>query len=508
MADPQRPGSQKNFKYRRTGVSRKTAEERAAAIEAEALRQANQVQPQPSQTQQDGVRRAGPGQRDPRTRTQNPSSVFSSTGAVIHPRVRGTQAVSGTEELIQRSEGDDNVAVGRGTSNKGNLAGEIEDRLDSTSRKASGRNAKSSAKKDEIIYKPDDAAEDGRERAVDIEDIDRISISSGESNEAAAEDDVVLSRRNRTPKPRLGLRPMRAARDMPPSDDGQSQTFPKGSRKWKGKKQDKTDKDHGDTMDLDEDEVLATTAQQTTPPAEDEAVLPSPSPTKRRRKSITKAGKPQFETIEERAERERYTIELRKLKDELSSRTPENAEGVDNSKGEPLQNPRDGRLYLFQFPPLTPMLINPSPLSAIKAEPTADSNESTTATAAEGQIKEEEGTDSKPQPTTTTTTTEPSTPKLLTALNNPALPAGLAGKLNVHRSGKVTLEWGSSSSNTNQTNLEVKWGSEVDFLQDVVLTSSTSAAEDGSSDEKRKAWALSQVRTKFVVVPDWARIYE
>jgi DNA-directed RNA polymerase III subunit RPC4 len=89
--------------------------------------------------------------------------------------------------------------------------------------------------------------------------------------------------------------------------------------------------------------------------------------------------------------------------------------------------------------------------------------------------------------------------KVLTA-DGARLPSGFAGKLNVHKSGKVTLEWG-------ETNMEVKWGSEVDFLQDVVLAVGDRGEEPGAA-ETRSAFALGQVRKKFVVIPDWQKIYE
>src|SRR5947209_1174210 len=112
MADPQRPPPPTRSFKTRAGVNRRTAEERAAAIQAEALRQANQRQPQPSQAQQDAVRRTGPIQRDPRTRSQNTGSVFSSTGGTTSSRSKGAHAVSGTEELLQGAEGSESVVTG------------------------------------------------------------------------------------------------------------------------------------------------------------------------------------------------------------------------------------------------------------------------------------------------------------------------------------------------------------------------------------------------------------
>jgi RNA polymerase III RPC4 len=498
-----------------------TPEERAANIQAEALRQANQIHLRPSQTQQDVGRRTGPVQREPRIRSQDTGSVFSSAGAATGSRAKSTHAVSGTEELVQQAEGGDLGTVGREASGKVKAIRGTGDKPDATTKKATGRQAKSIIKKDDVIYLSDDQAEEDEGKAVDIEDIDRISISSGADDEGE-QDVVLLGRRriNKTPKPKLGLRPVRAARDPFARGDGQNEVYTKVRRKGTGRKQNNDDQGHGDKMDLDnEDDGIAVTAKQTTPIAEEKTVLPSQSPMKRRRKSSSKDTKPQFETIEERAEGERYTSELRKLRNELSTDFTDHPQEDEKSHRADLRQPQDGRLYLFQFPPLTPMLIDPSHQPEIKPEPTADSNAPAAASTVptEPQVKKEDGVDAKAQPTTAAArpTAEPGKPRLHTAANGPSLPAGLAGKLNVHQSGKVTLEWGvggSGGGSKKQTNLEVKWGTEVDFLQDVVLASGAEegvgGGGGGGGNQGRKAWALRQVRNKFVVVPDWGRIYD
>lgn len=510
MADPQPPPSQRRFKVK-ANVHRKTAEERAVFIQAEALRQANQIQSQPSQAQHDSGRRAGPVHRDQRLRNQETASVFSSTGGVASSRSKPTHTVSGTEELVQRAERDEIVGVGGEPSEKARAGFEGRGKTATTTRKAPGRQAKAITKKDDISYISDDEGDNGEGDAVDIEDIDRISISSGGDDEEE-EDDVVLYHRrrvNKIPKPNLGLRPVRAARDLQERGDDHVEAYTKARRKRREKGKAKAEAD-GDIMDLDgEDEETAVTFKEITSVADDKTASLPHSPTKRRRKSSTKDTKPQFETMEERAERERYTVELRKMRNELSKRTLEHHPPLgDEDDKEALKSAQEGRLYLFQFPPLTPMLINPSTHHPdVKLEPSADSNAPVASQApAEPKIKKEDG---GVETRTQTTTTETDKPRLLTAANTSALPAGLAGRLNVHQSGKVTLEWGAGESgdgggggdmeNTKQTSLEVKWGSEVDFLQDVVLTS--------GSESERKAWALRQVRKKFVVVPDWGKIY-
>ncbi len=544
MADGQRNPSAHKFKVK-AGINRKNPEERAAAIQAEALRLANQTHPQTSPAQQDALRRTGSIQRDARIKTQSTASVFGSGAGATSSKPKSGHAVSGTEELIQGAEGGESASAERESRGKAKGVASKEERPTAADQKKSGRQAKSTAKKEDVIYFSDGDVEGKEGRPVDIEDIDRISISS--DGDEGEDDDIVVSRRRRvskTPKPTLGLRPVRAARDTLVEDDAENEAYMKVKRKAKGRERNITDTDHGDTMDLDEDENIAVTARQTTPPIEDKAVLPSQSPTKRRRKSSAKGLEPELETVEERAEQARYTSELRKLKNELATGAHDYRQNDEEShEAAPLSNPRQGRLYLFQFPPLTPMLINPSqtqtqkqpeiksepPPTSTVPEPNAPATASTSSAPArteQHQVKKEDGTDTKtPLPTTSSSSsssTEPERPKLLTASSNPSsLPAGRAGTLHVHQSGKVTLEWGhhgGGSTTSEPTNLEVKWGAEVDFLQDVLLLNSSpsgagvSEAGSGSGDvdgEKgKKAWALSQVRNKFVVVPDWARIYE
>ncbi|KAF7512125.1 hypothetical protein GJ744_002287 [Endocarpon pusillum] len=516
----------------KAGINRKNPEQRAAAIQAEALRLANQIQPQASPAQQDAARRTASTQRDARVKTQNTASVFGSGAGATSSKSKNAHAVSGTEELIQGAEGGESVSLGRERLGKARAAASNEEKPISANQKKSGRQAKTTAKDEDAIYFSDGDVEGQEGKPVDIEDIDRISISSDGDGEV--DDDIVLSRRrrvNKTPKPTLGLRPVRAVRDILVRDDAENEAYTKVRRKAKGMDRNKADTDHGDTMDVDEeDENIAVTARQTTPPLADKSNLPSQSPTKQRRKSSTKGLRPEFETIEERAERARYASDLRRLKNELAPGTHEHRQWDEESReASPLSNPKEGRLYLFQFPPLTPMLINPSQpqkQAEIKSEPNAPASASAPAPT-EPQVKKEDGADTKTA-LNTTSATESERPQLLTACNPSSLPAGPAGKLHVHQSGKVTLEWGHGGHTNEATNLEVKWGTEVDFLQDVVLLTSSSSPSSaagggggggggrdggdqsvsGGFDGGKKAWALSQVRNKFVVVPDWGRIYE
>lgn len=202
------------------------------------------------------------------------------------------------------------------------------------------------------------------------------------------------------------------------------------------------------------------------------------------------------ETVEEREEQERHDEGIESLKEELAyiatqpGATGGSAEAEEHDLANAVNN-RTGKLYLFQFPPVTPMLYHPDediiPLDAdepAKATANAANGPDKLASSASVAIKKEEGS-TKPMPDT----------RALTAVGS-SLPAGHAGKLKVHKSGRVTMEWGG-------VDMEVHWGSEVDFLQDAVLIT-----PPGQSDWDKAAWSLSQVTKKMVVTPDWEKMFE
>jgi DNA-directed RNA polymerase III subunit RPC4 len=231
------------------------------------------------------------------------------------------------------------------------------------------------------------------------------------------------------------------------------------------------------------------------------------------------------ETIEERAERLRHAEDVRKIRHELVALPPPvpatgdvEMEEQDRLDAETTSG-REDRMYLFQFPPLTPMLVDPAhkdDVVEIKQEPGVDGIKAdgaigtAAAPAAESSTKSKDKEKEKPphikkedhdskEDVKAHIAAAAERAKMLTA-DGARLPSGFAGKLNVHKSGKVTLEWG-------ETNMEVRWGSEVDFLQDVVLAAGDQGEEQGAA-EARSAFALGQVQKKLVVIPDWQKIYE
>ena len=389
-------------------------------------------------------------------------------------------------------------------------------------------------------------------------DIERIWISSDEEDYDEDDEDIIASKGKQratsmsvNPKKGRrsgggggGLRPVRAPR-LHAEDGAREHDKSTDARTGRSGKRETTAApiildDSGDAMDIDSPQ--STSAQQRRAaqfPSKDISTSPE-----LRKRSLSKNLKSRSrdaklhasETIEERAERLRVAEDTNRLMD-IFSQKPSDHSSIPTSaatgRSRAVFSPENRRLLLMQFPPLTPMLIDPvadaaaAAAAATEADTTADAN----ANDNEVQIKAEPDASSK---SALHQRPQPANPSLLTAADATApsqvrLPAGLVGKLKVHASGKISLDWGG-------VDMEVKWGSEVDFLQDAVLLDSdgvlagaeegqrvegsAEADEDGGEGKgdrkatkddgqhKGKAYALGQVMGKLVVVPDWAKLYD
>lgn len=179
--------------------------------------------------------------------------------------------------------------------------------------------------------------------------------------------------------------------------------------------------------------------------------------------------------------------------------TDEEGQEPKSETEQPAVNPRDGRLFLIQFPPKTPNLIIPKDLTQEDDSPEAPLQPTAASppAAATGIKKEESSNADTPK----LTPTEEGKPSTYVTAQNTDLPAGRVGKLNVHKSGRVTLDWGGIP-------FELNMGTEVDFLQDAVVTSSPSTDLTKDQAEEKKVWAMSQVTGKFVVTPDWDKLLD
>ena len=344
-------------------------------------------------------------------------------------------------------------------------------------------------------------------------DIERIWVSSDEEpdevqvHEDEDEEDVIdrKGKQKVIQRPRIGgaggLRPVRAPRTLQPTvedDDGPTRI------KGKGKTQ-KT-KTH-ETIDVDEMDV-----------DDLEFVKEVPSSPELRKKNLKRpAGKSKdpklaTETVEERAERLRVHDDITKLRHIF---LPDGS-ATDSKQGKKKADDQ-GTLFLMQFPPITPFLLDPSapPPAAddevveVKQETSSAAAQSSTSTAKPPVKKDPDAVHPK-------SGANQGSDSILTALSTQRLPSGLVGKLNVHQSGKITLDWGGCD-------MEVRLGTEVGFLQDAVVIQPPGASAkhdaggdemqgveqgEGAADGKGTVYALGQVEGKLVVVPDWGKLYD
>lgn len=236
-----------------------------------------------------------------------------------------------------------------------------------------------------------------------------------------------------------------------------------------------------------------------------------------RKKIAIKDTRKKHQTVEEQREHDRYEQDVEELREILGNIPTDAGDDVNidedeeqKVKAEAIKDERQGRLFLFQFPPMTPNLMNP--LSA--AEQAQVEESSITADATGGPttqpssetltIKQENGSTMQvPIAGSASILPVPSksalAPPLITATSN-TLPPGRVGKLKIYKSGRATIDWGGISFELNK-------GSDVEFLQDAVVASDAkSTTTTTGGDAERKIWAMSQVSGKFVVTPDWDRL--
>lgn len=307
-------------------------------------------------------------------------------------------------------------------------------------------------------------------------DIEKIWISSDDE-----EQDVLTSegkqRLQRTLRHGQGLRPVRApggtGERVIDVDQPRGNNVPDGVHAGRAQPEE-------DDMNLDDTVELKTVSGL-------EAKLKAG----RRKATRNKDPREDQETLQEREERLQYGSDTRMLQQELlgpnftHSRPRSAAESDTMASREAGEVPSEHRLYLLQFPPLTPFLVRKIDVVEIKQEPDTDVASASSPPAVDvgvtSTIKKEDGAEGLPL----------HPPDILTA-GTTRLPGGYVGKLNIHHSGKVTLDWGG-------TNMELRYGTEVDFLQDVILT---------GGENESVAWALGQVQKKMVVIPDWQKLYE
>lgn len=396
---------------------------------------------------------------------------------------------------------------------------------------SSRRPGHSTSKKTEIvdIKSDDEPDEPGR-------DIERIWISGGDDSDEDEDDVIITSSKTKRRKASSrmestasGLRPVRAPRDIKEEEEN------KKSRALKQTDTEVYDVIDEDAMDVDEP-LIVPKDQLSGPEARRRSM----------RKHGAKARDGKFsttETIEERAERLRIADDVHKLRSLFAgsgsgpgTETKRTVDLVDDGHEDKRLGPdfEQGKLFLVQLPPLTPFLIDGTSVAdepQVKQEPTSTTNTGaipafTGAADANAQAGGSgSGTGGRKEPTDLPPPPPPSAKPILqldglfTATEPTRLPAGLVGKLRLHRSGKVSLDWGG-------TDMEARYGTEVDYHQQVVMVESrvTNTKEEIKNDDnddnndnpngdKRpeaigSAYALGQIEKKLVLIPDWAKLYD
>ncbi|EED12886.1 DNA-directed RNA polymerase III RPC4, putative [Talaromyces stipitatus ATCC 10500] len=252
------------------------------------------------------------------------------------------------------------------------------------------------------------------------------------------------------------------------------------------------------------------------PHAEDLDETPLPAQRVKARKSVVvKDPRSLLRTKEEIEEFDRHNEDLETLKDILTPDEPVTVEkqatttegeckgdggkAEEEVKEEETVDKNAGRLYLIQFPPLTPNLTVPGeaePLEVqdnVATEDVTVVQENPTQGLGDIEVKREEDQEEK------VNVAKKPAGKLVTATQR-QLPAGRVGRLHLHKSGRVTLDWGGIS-------FELDKGANVNFVQEAVIASTPSTMGAGEEDTgERSVWSMGQLSEKFVASPEWNKL--
>lgn len=339
--------------------------------------------------------------------------------------------------------------------------------------------------------------------------------------------------------------------------------FVRDERKWKGVYQDDDDSDAAPEVKeepRDDDAMVVDEAPATamvSPPTSLEAVSPEPiddtemleaaTPSAQPRedpapesaqpkrllpkRKIWRPLKPVLQTTEDHQEWDRGQRDKYKIGDtlsEIAGGLDLSPQAADNQEDVDMDAPREkkafGELFLFQFPPALPMLVDPAKAS-IKAEPTTEQTHPVTSTQPEPvpidiphpssskpstnkgpaahktkpppSSSKAKSTPTKPAPNEKSTIEPllPPAPQTYTPLS-PAPPPGLFGALRLHASSRTTANWGS-------LRFEISRGAEENIAQEFVVCDWSSAVV------KREEWETDggggRVRGEEVTVKEEER---
>ncbi|EEA29021.1 hypothetical protein EYB25_000077 [Talaromyces marneffei] len=255
------------------------------------------------------------------------------------------------------------------------------------------------------------------------------------------------------------------------------------------------------------------------PHAEARDETPLPAQRRKARKSVlVKDPRSLLRTKEEIEEFDRHNEDLEALRDILTPDEPVTVEkttttttttttegaGEGEEGGEPKEEVKEeeepadknaGRLYLIQFPPLTPNLTVPGAGQPIEVQDDIATEDVTVVqdnSLGEPEVKREEGEEEDLKPA------KRPPGKLVTATQR-QLPAGRVGRLHLHKSGRVTLDWGGIS-------FELDKGANVNFVQEAVIASGPTIAGGEEDTGERAVWSMGQLSEKFIASPEWNKL--
>lgn len=281
----------------------------------------------------------------------------------------------------------------------------------------------------------------------------------------------------------------------------QSSAAPKGTRPvWRGA--------WADSEDDDDDGIVPGGFVDRETDPEDEANEGNAEPKSQRVKR--KISKQAFQTVEDRLEYERAVEKAQIMSIELAQNPSSRTAGTDDDGAADTEeaNDREGRVYLFQFPPDMPDLRrvdgdssdNPEPSTntSTNGEAPSQPQPATTNGNSENVIVKSEDDDADQKAALLAKEAEDTAPtqSACAQWNLPDLPAGHVGKLRLHKSGKVTIDWAGHAYNVNL-------GLQASCVQEMVMLD---VPAEKTVEPAGAAIPFGQVRGKYVVTPDWDKI--
>lgn len=202
------------------------------------------------------------------------------------------------------------------------------------------------------------------------------------------------------------------------------------------------------------------------------------APLKPRRRSSAGKRKLPVYSLEDREELEREEEDRAETLRELAGLAGVGVDGGDVGVAE-MQAETENQIFVFQFPHLLPQLVLPGLETPVKLE-------------------------SPPPPPQRKLSV-----KAQQALLESYPPPGIAGKLRVHRSGRMSMLWGANEEE-GPVEMDVRRGAQCEFLQEVVVMRGVSPWGETDVDEegRRKGVvaSLGQVKGRFVVSPDFGKL--